>query len=191
MQITASTLQEIENEIYVWMAEILPKRAIRQGSVIDGEIPNKPYATYFISSVRDSNNPSVVISHDALAEEIINQDVLLTVSVETIGDNKLSQTAAQDMQRLIASLKSSRRYFDLWRVCGLGGVSVQPQSIATNRQGNTESRYQAKIDFYAVISLNLGAAEYINNVPLGIINGENGDLVSEIIVPEEQNNECN
>lgn len=184
-----TTINDINDKIYDWIVSILPDRTCIVKNNTDDAAPNRPYVMFDLQNDQTFSKPIVGINEDLT--EFIYQRNLFTVSIQVVGNGDANHSCLDDINQLSASIWSQQRYLDLWRISGLGGISIQPQNITSAAYGVNRTRWQMQFTLYANTRADTVNVDYIDKVPTEVINGENNDIIYSGELGDNTNDGCN
>jgi hypothetical protein len=154
------TLTELENAFGLTLAAIMPARELVKGRVGDAAVPATPYVMYEAEDITLPDSPVVSISDDETTQTV-SAVTPVTFLLNFVGGN-----AQSDAVRFSLALRLSQRTADLWKVCGLWGVS-QIIDLSAVENGTMRARAEVRVTLSATLHIE-HAAELIETVDIEI-----------------------
>lgn len=158
-----ATFTDIENAILTWVNAITGREVV----LADDDELYVPRVPYVLIKLTDNSTPNFMRpqqSSDGLSETVFSSSVV-TCQIDVVGQSG-GTTSKADAQRLAVSLKSMRRYQDLWKIMGLGAASAITD-LTGLETGAFRHRHQFTVTFYAALQETFDA-DYFNTVDVTI-----------------------
>lgn len=138
-----ATLTQVEDAFAAVLA--LTGRALVQGRIGEGPSPSTPYAMWSLDNLELSDFPVKTIS--GLNQIIIATNTPIEFLINICGGNAMA-----DASRFALSFRQSQRLGDLYKLCGLSGIS-QLQNLSAVEVGTFRQRIELRVTLFAAIDL--------------------------------------
>jgi hypothetical protein len=178
-----TTFNELRDTILTWCNDVTA-RDIVLANAGEGPKPGTPYIELTISAHDTPTSQTESLSEDGEVETVYAMSSV-TAQLNFFGGN-----AMQDASRLIRSLKSGRRFLDLWKICGLGKVQ-NLRDLTFLETASRKQRAEVEILFYCVLSDEF-VGEYADSVPITLV-ADNNTVVTDLPGgenPRQKSNIC-
>lgn len=159
-----TTFNELRDTILTWCQDVTA-REIVLANAGEGPKPGTPYIELVMSSHDTPTSQTEYLSEDGEIETVYAMSAV-TATLNFFGGN-----AMQDASRLLRSLKSSRRFLDLWKICGLGKAQ-NLRDLTFLETASRKQRAEVEVLFYCVLSDEF-AGEYATSVPITLFADNN------------------
>lgn len=169
-------ITDVENSVAALLAHL--GREVVQGQIGESGVPSKPYAIWntkmieFGDSIRNETTDA--------RQKIIAANTPIDILIDIVGGN-----AMLDATKFCLSLRESQRTLDLYKYCGLSGVS-QINNLSAVETGKFRDRVQFTLSLFTVIDL-INEPEQIESIGL-LVRSSIPPFEKLIIVPY---GECN
>lgn len=160
MSYTFTTFNELRDTILTWCQDITT-RDIVLANAGEGPKPGVPYIELMLNVHNTPTSQTESLSEDGDVETVYAMSSV-TAQLNFFGGN-----AMQDASRLIRSLKSGRRFLDLWTICGLGSVQ-ELRDLTFLETASRKQRAEVLILFYCIFSDDF-VGEYADSVPITVL----------------------
>jgi hypothetical protein len=142
-----ATLTQVEDAFAAVLAGL--GRELVQGRIGEGPSPAVPYAMWSLDNLELSDFPVKTI--DGLDQIIIATSTPIEFLVNICGGNAMADAA-----KFALSFSQSQRLADLYKLCGLSGIS-KLQNLSAVETGNYRQRVELRVVLFAAIDLTVPA----------------------------------
>lgn len=145
-----ATITQVEDAFAALLSQL--GRVVVQGRIGEGPVPATPYAMWDLESIELTDFPTITV--DGVEQHIVSTNTPLIFLVNVVGGS-----AMQDAAKFGLSFRQSQRLNELYKYCGLSGISpitdVSAVEVGTFRQ-----RVQLRVTLFAAADL-LAAPELL------------------------------
>lgn len=142
------TLTQVEDAFAAVLA-LLPGREIVQGRIGEGPAPSVKYSIWSLDGLELSDFPVKTI--DGVVQRVISTSTPLEFLVNICGGNAMA-----DASQFALSFRQSQRLADLYRLCGLSGIS-RLQNLSAVEVGTYRQRVELRVTLFAAVELSAPA----------------------------------
>lgn len=147
-----ATITQVEDAFAALLSQL--GRVVVQGSIGEGPAPAQPYAMWNQESIELSDFPLIIV--DGTQQHIISTNTPLIFLVNIVGG-----AAMQDAAKFGLSFRQSQRLNELYKFCGLSGISPM-QDVSAVEVGTFRQRVQLRVTLFAAVDL-LAAPETLEH----------------------------
>lgn len=147
-----ATITQVEDAFAALLSQL--GRVVVQGSIGEGAAPSVPYAMWNQESIELSDFPLITV--DGVEQHIISTNTPFVFLVNIVGGQ-----AMQDAVKFGLSFRQSQRLNELYKYCGLSGIS-QLQDVSAVEVGTFRQRVQLRVTLFAAVDL-LAAPETLEH----------------------------
>jgi len=158
------TLTQVEDAFAAVLA-LLPGREVVQGRIGEGPAPALKYSLWILDGLELSDFP--VKSIDGSLQRIISTATPLEFLVNICGGNAMADAA-----QFALSFRQSQRLADLYRLCGLSGIS-RLQNLSAVEVGVYRQRIELRVTLFAAVDLS-APAELVEKTDTTLIEESKG-----------------
>lgn len=159
MTAVTTTFDEMRDAILQWTLDITGRDLVLANSG-EGPKPGVPYVEVYLTVQTSPNYQTDTISQDGLTETITAISSI-ACQLDLYGGD-----AMQDASKLCRSLKSARRWLDLWNIVGLQNIEAL-RDLTALETGTRKQRAQVVVNFTCCLSDNF-SSDYFDQVPITI-----------------------
>lgn len=138
------TLTQVENAFAAVLA-LLPGREIVQGRIGEGPVPATKYSVWSLDGLEFSDFPIKRV--DGVEQLVIATSTPLEFLVNICGGDAMADAA-----QFALSFRQSQRLADLYRLCGLSGIS-RLQNLSAVEVGTFRQRVELRVTLFASVDL--------------------------------------
>lgn len=147
-----ATITQVEDAFAALLSQL--GRVVVQGRIGEDGAPASPYAMWDLESVELSDFPTITV--DGVEQHIISTNTPLIFQVNIVGG-----PAMTDAVKFGLSFRQSQRLNELYKFCGLSGISP-PQDVTAVEVGTFRQRVQLRVTLFAAVDL-LAAPETLEH----------------------------
>lgn len=137
------TITQVEDAFAAVLA--LTGRVLVQGRIGEGSAPSSPYAMWSLDNLELDIRP--VRQIDGLVQRVISVNTPLVFLVNICGGNAMADAA-----QFALSFSQSQRLGDLYKLCGLSGISPL-QNLSAVEVGTYRQRAELRVTLFAAVEL--------------------------------------
>lgn len=145
-----ATITQVEDAFAALLSQL--GRVVVQGRIGEGSAPSQPYAMWDLESMEMSDFPLKGL--DGPNQIVVSTNTPMIFLVNIVGGQTM-----QDAAKFAASFRQSQRLNELYRYCGLSGISPL-QDVSAVEVGTFRQRVQLRVTLFAAVDL-LAPAEYL------------------------------
>lgn len=138
-----ATLTQVEDAFAAVLG--LTGRQLVQGRIGEGPVPASPYAMWSLDNLELSDFPVKKI--DGVLQRVISTSTPIEFLVNICGGNAMA-----DASQFALSFRQSQRLADLYRLCGLSGIS-RLQNLSAVEVGTFRQRVELRVTLFAAVEL--------------------------------------
>lgn len=151
------TITQVEDAFAAVLA--LGGREIVQGRIGEGPVPSDPYAMWSLDNLEIDIRPVRLI--DGMLQRVISVNTPLVFLVNICGGNAMADAA-----QFALSFSQSQRLGDLYKLCGLSGISPL-QNLSAVEVGTYRQRAELRVTLFAAVELT-APAELLENIDVTV-----------------------
>lgn len=159
MTTTTTTFNEMRDTILQWCLDITGRDLVLANAG-EGPKPGVPYVEVYLTVQESPNYQTDTLSVDGLTETI-TAVCSVACQLDLYGGD-----AMQDASKLCRSLKSARRWLDLWIIIGLQNIEAL-RDLTALETGTRKQRAQVVINFTCCL-FNDFDSDYFDQLPITI-----------------------
>lgn len=141
-----ATITQVEDAFAALLSQL--GRVVVQGRIGEGAAPANPYSMWSLESLELSDFP--VITVDGLQQRIVSTNTPLIFLVNIVGGQAMSDAA-----RFGLSFRQSQRLNELYKFCGLSGISPMTD-VSAVEVGTYRQRVQLRVTLFSAVDLLVG-----------------------------------
>lgn len=138
-----ATIAQVEDAVAALLSAL--GRTVVQGRIGEAGAPSSPYAMWSLESLELSDFP--VITIDGLTQTIISTNTPLEFLINLVGG-----PAMVDATKFGLSLRQTQRTADLYKLCGLSGLTPF-LNLAALETGTYRQRIEFRLTLFAAVDL--------------------------------------
>ena len=147
-----ATITQVEDAFAALLSQL--GRVVVQGRIGEDGAPASPYAVWDLESVELSDFPTITV--DGVEQHIISTNTPLIFQVNIVGGSAMT-----DAVKFGLSFRQSQRLNELYKFCGLSGISPM-QDVTAVEVGTFRQRVQLRVTLFAAVDL-LAAPETLEH----------------------------
>lgn len=147
-----ATITQVEDAFAALLSQL--GRDVVQGRVGEGPVPSTPYAMWDLESVELSDFPITMVG--GVDQHIVSTGTPFIFLVNIVGGQAMTDAA-----RFGLSFRQSQRLNELYKYCGLSGISAMTD-VSAVELGNFRQRVQLRVTLFAAVDL-LAAPETLDH----------------------------
>lgn len=138
-----ATITQVEDAFAALLSQL--GREIVQGRIGEAPVPARPYAVWDLENLELSDFP--IIKVNGANQRIISTNTPLIFLVNIVGG-----PAMQDAAKFGLSFRQSQRLNELYKFCGLSGISPMTD-VSAVEVGTFRQRVQLRVTLFAAVDL--------------------------------------
>lgn len=138
-----ATITQVEDAFAALLSQL--GRVVIQGRIGEGAAPAQPYAMWDLESLELTDFPLVTV--DGVSQHIVSTNTPLIFLVNVVGGAAMS-----DAVKFGLSFRQSQRLNELYKFCGLSGISPM-QDVSAVEVGTFRQRVQLRVTLFAAVDL--------------------------------------
>ena len=159
MTVAVTTFKEMRTSILQWCLDVTGRELVLANSG-EGPKPGSPYVEVYLTQLENPDYQTDTLSLDGLIETITS---ICTVSCQL---DLYGGDAMQDASKLCRSLKSAKRWLDLWGIMGLQNIEAL-RDLTALETGTRKQRAQVVVNFVCCLSNDFDA-DYFDRIPINL-----------------------
>lgn len=152
-----ATLTQVEDAVAALLGAL--GRELVQGRIGEAPSPAEPYALWSLDRLTLSDFP--VKSFGDVNQVIVSTNTPLEFLIDLVGG-----PAMADAVRFGLSLRQTQRTADLYKLCGLSGIT-SPQNLSAVEVGTYRQRVQLRLTLFTAVELT-APVEYIDTICVNV-----------------------